>query len=54
MIAVGEEASTMLGKTPGKLKVVKPMKDGVIADFDMVEALLENFLKKIKENSNGT
>ena len=48
IVAVGEEASTMLGKTPGKMKVIKPMKDGVIADFDMVEALLEEFLKKIK------
>lgn len=48
IIAVGNEASTMLGKTPGKLKAIKPMKDGVIANFDMVEALLESFLKKIK------
>lgn len=48
IVAVGEEASTMLGKTPGKMKAIKPMKDGVIADFDMVEALLEEFLKKIK------
>ena len=48
IVAVGDEANLMLGKTPGKLKAIKPMKDGVIADFDMVEALLENFLKKIK------
>ena len=48
VIAVGEEANNMLGKTPGKLKAIKPMKDGVIADFDMVEVLLEHFLKKIK------
>ena len=48
IVAVGEEASTMLGKTPGKMKAIQPMKDGVIADFDMVEALLERFLKKIK------
>ena len=51
VIAVGEEANSMLGKTPGKLKAIKPMKDGVIANFDMVEALLENFLKKIKVGS---
>ena len=48
VIAVGNEANSMLGKTPGKLKAIKPMKDGVIANFDMVEALLENFLKQIK------
>ena len=38
----------MLGKTPGKLKAIKPMKDGVIADFEMVEELLESFLQKVK------
>lgn len=47
VVAVGSEASGMLGKTPGKLKAIKPMKDGVIADFEMVEDLLEHFLKKI-------
>lgn len=47
VVAVGSEASEMLGKTPGKLKAIKPMRDGVIADFEMVEDLLEHFLKKI-------
>lgn len=47
IIAVGEEANSMLGKTPGKLKAIRPMKDGVIANFDMVAALLESFLKKV-------
>lgn len=51
VIAVGDEANSMLGKTPGKLKAIKPMKDGVIANFDMVESLLDNFLKKIKVGS---
>ena len=51
VIAVGEEANEMLGKTPGKLKAIKPMKDGVIADFEMVEELLYHFLKKIKKGS---
>lgn len=51
VIAVGDEANSMLGKTPGKLKAIKPMKDGVIANFDMVESLLDNFLKKIKIGS---
>ena len=51
IVAVGDEANGMLGKTPGKLKAIKPMKDGVIADFDMVAALLDHFLKKIKVGS---
>lgn len=51
VIAVGEEANNMLGKTPGKLKAIKPMKDGVIANFEMVEELLEHFLRKVKVGS---
>ena len=47
IVAVGKEANDMLGKTPGKLKAIKPMKDGVIANFELVEELLEHFLKKI-------
>lgn len=46
-IAFGEEANKMLGRTPGKIKAIKPMKDGVIADFEMVETLLSYLLKKI-------
>lgn len=46
-IAFGEEANKMLGRTPGKIKAIKPMKDGVIADFEMVETLLDYLLKKI-------
>lgn len=51
IVAVGDEANSMLGKTPGKLRAIKPMKDGVIANFDMVESLLDSFLKKIKLGS---
>ena len=46
-IAFGEEANKMLGRTPGKIRAIKPMKDGVIADFEMVETLLSYLLKKI-------
>ncbi len=46
-IAFGKEANEMLGRTPGKIKAIKPMKDGVIADFEMVETLLDYLLKKI-------
>ena len=51
VVAVGSEANNMLGKTPGKLRAIKPMKDGVIASFDMVESLLEKFLKQVKIGS---
>lgn len=48
IIAVGEEANVMLGRTPGKVKAVKPMKDGVIADFELTEIMLNEFINKIK------
>lgn len=50
-IAFGKEANEMLGRTPGKIKAIKPMKDGVIANFEMVELLLEHLLKKINIKS---
>ncbi len=48
VIAVGTEAKEMLGRTPGKVKAIKPMKDGVIADFELTEIMLNSFIKKIK------
>ena len=48
VIAVGKEANDMLGRTPGKLKTIKPMKDGVIADFELTEIMLNEFIKKAK------
>ena len=48
VIAIGNEANEMLGKTPGKIKAIKPMKDGVIADFEITEIMLNEFIKKIK------
>lgn len=48
VIAVGHEAYEMLGRTPGKIKAIKPMKDGVIADFELTEIMLNMFLQKIK------
>jgi rod shape-determining protein MreB len=44
--AVGGEAKEMLGRTPGNIKSVRPMKDGVIADFEVTERMLEYFIKK--------
>lgn len=48
VIAVGHEANEMLGRTPGKVKAIKPMKDGVIADFEITEIMLNEFIKNIK------
>ena len=50
-VAVGEEAREMLGRTPEKVKAVKPMKDGVIADFELTEIMLNYFINKIKARS---
>ena len=47
VVAVGHEASEMLGRTPGKVKAIKPMKDGVIADFEVTEIMLDYFIRKI-------
>ena len=48
VLAVGDEANEMLGRTPDKLKAVRPLKDGVIADFELTEIMLNTFIKKIK------
>lgn len=46
-LAVGTEARDMLGRTPGKVKAIRPLKDGVIADFEVTEIMLNSFIKKI-------
>lgn len=46
VLACGTEAKEMLGRTPGKVKTIKPMKDGVIADFETTEEMLNYFIKK--------
>ena len=47
ILAVGEEAKRMLGRTPGNILAIRPMKDGVIADFDITEAMLRDFIRKV-------
>lgn len=47
VLAVGEEARLMVGRTPGNIVAVRPMKDGVIADFDITEAMLSYFINKL-------
>jgi rod shape-determining protein MreB len=47
VLAVGEEAKRMLGRTPGNIVAIRPMRDGVIADFDITEAMLRYFIKRV-------
>ena len=49
ILAVGIEAKRMLGRTPGNIVAVRPLKDGVIADFDVTEAMLRYFIDKASE-----
>ncbi|ECB9807623.1 rod shape-determining protein [Campylobacter coli] len=46
ILAVGKEAKDMVGKTPGSIEAIRPMKDGVIADFDMTEKMIRYFIEK--------
>ena len=48
--AVGDEAKRMLGRTPGNITAIRPMKDGVIADFDVTEAMLRYFIQKASQS----
>ncbi len=47
MLAVGTAAKKMLGRTPGSIQAIRPMKDGVIADFNVTEKMLKQFIKKV-------
>src|SRR3989338_9768792 len=46
VLAVGKEAKEMLGRTPTNIEAIRPMKDGVIADFEVTEAMLRYFIRK--------
>ena len=48
VLAVGEEAKRMIGRTPGNISAIRPMKDGVIADFEVTEAMLRYFIRKVQ------
>lgn len=48
IVAVGKEAKEMLGRTPGKVKSIRPLKDGVIADFEVTDIMLNHFIRKVK------
>lgn len=47
VVAVGEEAKLMVGRTPGNITAIRPMKDGVIADFDVAEEMIKYFIRKV-------
>ncbi len=52
VLAVGKEAKKMLGRTPGTIVAIRPMKDGVIADFDITEEMLRYFIQKVHNRKN--
>ncbi|MGQ9581631.1 MAG: rod shape-determining protein [Armatimonadota bacterium] len=51
VLAVGEEAKRMLGRTPGSIVAIRPLKDGVIADFDQTEQMLRGFIRKVHRHN---
>ena len=51
VLAVGEDAKLMLGRTPGSIEAIRPMRDGVIADFDVAEAMIKHFIRKVHRSS---
>jgi len=51
VLAVGDEAKEMIGRTPGTIVAIRPLKDGVIADFEITQVMLRSFIKKALKNS---
>ncbi|MEJ6659534.1 MAG: rod shape-determining protein, partial [Candidatus Thioglobus sp.] len=47
VVAVGKEAKNMLGRTPGAIQAIRPMKDGVIADFSITKKMLQHFIRQV-------
>lgn len=52
VLAVGDQAKDMIGRTPGNIVAIRPLKDGVIADFDVTQTMLKMFIKKVTKNSS--
>ncbi|HSX49142.1 MAG TPA: rod shape-determining protein, partial [Candidatus Saccharimonadales bacterium] len=52
ILAIGQGAKRMVGKTPGPIEAIRPLKDGVISDFDATEAMLKFYIKKVHESGN--
>jgi len=53
VLAVGDDAKRMLGRTPGNIVAIRPLKDGVIADFEVTEAMLRHFIRKANGRRKG-
>ena len=53
IVAVGNDAKNMIGRTPGSIVAIRPMKDGVIADFDITTAMIQYYLKQALKNSSS-
>ena len=51
ILAIGDEAKTMLGRTPGNINAIRPLRDGVIADFVVTEEMIKHFIKKVHKRS---
>ncbi|MDZ4067659.1 MAG: rod shape-determining protein, partial [Tabrizicola sp.] len=51
VLAVGEDAKLMLGRTPGSIEAIRPMRDGVIADFEAAEEMIKHFIRKVHRRS---
>ncbi|EPD54289.1 rod shape-determining protein [Paenisporosarcina sp. FSL H8-0542] len=54
IVAVGNDAKNMIGRTPGSIVAIRPMKDGVIADFDITTSMIQYYLKEAMKASGGT
>ncbi|GAA0718594.1 rod shape-determining protein [Clostridium malenominatum] len=54
VLAVGEEAKQMIGRTPGNIVAIRPLRDGVIADFDVTQTMLKKFIEKVSAKSAFT
>ncbi len=53
VLAVGDEAKMMLGRTPGNIQAIRPLRDGVIADFDVAEEMIKHFIRKVHNRRFG-
>ena len=53
-LAFGEDAKLMLGRTPGSIQAIRPMRDGVIADFDVAEEMIKHFIRKVHKRTTFT
>src|SRR3569832_441760 len=52
VLAVGDEAKMMLGRTPGNIQAIRPLRDGVIADFEVAEEMIKHFIRKVHNHRN--